>query len=168
MKSWILAVGLVGACAVAAGACTVKSDDGNEGGGGTSTSSSTSSSSSSSSGGGQGGGGQGGGDEGCAAKCDTDHPLSTDAANNVLLGLIRSCGCAAGGACATACDTADQATDFCADDGTVNDTAMNEACQGCANDVLDAFTDPCVSVLTEVCGTDEVCNAWVTCINACP
>ena len=168
MKSWILAVGLVGACAMAAGACTVNSGDGNDGGGGTTSSSSTSSSSTSSSSSSGGGGGQGGGGESCETKCDAAHPLSPDLANAVVLGLIGSCGCAAGGACATACDTADQASDFCADDGTVNATATNDPCQGCVNDVLTARTDACLSSLADSCGTDEVCNAWLACLDACP
>lgn len=164
MKSSILAVGFFGACVVAAGACTVTEGDGDGGGGSSSSSSSSSASSSSSSGGGQGGGDT----NACVTKCDTDNPLSDDAKTNILVGLIKSCGCAADGICNAKCDTADQASDFCAADGTVVTTATNDACVGCANEALDAFTDACVGSITDSCGDDAVCTAWAMCINNCP
>ncbi|MGK3967568.1 hypothetical protein WMF01_44120 [Sorangium sp. So ce1667] len=182
MKSLSFAAILVTMCAVAACSDDGGSEgDGGAGGGGGATGTSTSTSSTvtttGTGTGGAGGSGAGGGDEGeggeggagggadCTTQCFEDNQAG---ALEFIQLTLNACGCAEGATCTSICDTADPETDVCSDDGTGDFLAAqgNEACITCIDELEDE--DACIAVVEEGCSASDGCDAFATCVAACP
>ncbi|WP_437688807.1 hypothetical protein [Sorangium sp. So ce176] len=183
MKSLSFAAILVTVCAVAA--C---SDDGGSGGdggaggggGASGTTTSTTSAGSGSSvttgtggngegGNGEGGNGEGGNGEGGGAAC-TEQCFEENQQGGVefLTLTLEGCGCVEGATCASTCDTADETTDACADDGSASFPGLqgNDACVDCLEGLADE--DACIKTVEDACTASEGCNAFAECVAACP
>lgn len=172
MKTLGFAAILVSVCAMAACTVTTGGGDGGSGGSGGAGGSTTTSTSSSSSGGGDGGGTGGEGGAGvCADVTDEDecYDCCDEAEPDALLALgghgFWECGCAAESPCAAVCDTTDETTDACGDDGTIIEDVQNADCVQCLNDL--AETDPCYEAAADACDEDENCKPYLECLLSC-
>ncbi|KYF64460.1 hypothetical protein BE11_45155 [Sorangium cellulosum] len=178
MKILSFAAILVTVCAAAA--CSDdggSGGDGGAGGGGGASGSTTSSGSGSSvttgtggeGGSGEGGSGEGGSGEGggvdCTAQCFEDNQQG---GVEFLQLTLDACGCAEGATCASTCDTTDEATDVCGDDGSGDLLAIegNTACVDCLDGLADE--DACIKTVEDACTASEGCNAFAECVAACP
>ncbi|WP_437287570.1 hypothetical protein [Sorangium sp. So ce406] len=179
MKILSFAAILVTVCAAAA--CSDdggSGGDGGAGGGGGASGSTTSTTSSGSGssvttgtggsgegGSGEGGGGEGGGGLDCTDQCFEDNQQG---GLEFLQFTLDACGCAEGATCASTCDTTDEATDVCGDDGSGDLLSIqgNAECVECLEGLADE--DACIKTVEDACTASEGCNAFAECVAACP
>ncbi|CAN96558.1 MULTISPECIES: hypothetical protein [Sorangium] len=119
----------------------------------------------------EGEGGAGGGSECAGATGDACTECCIDAhragAGALLALTIGFCGCEAGAPCAATCDTADEATDACVEEGGVDVAALrdNAECMECMA-ALSADA-ACYASSGDDCMQSEECEAFVLCSSGC-
>ncbi|WP_437587011.1 hypothetical protein [Sorangium sp. So ce1000] len=102
--------------------------------------------------------------EACAACCVDAHRAGAVAFLALTIGF---CGCEAGAPCAAQCDTADEATDACVEEGSINVSALqgNAECLEC---VLALPADAaCYASSGDGCMQSDECEAFVVCSGGC-
>ncbi|WP_437955151.1 hypothetical protein WME76_26810 [Sorangium sp. So ce119] len=173
MKTLGFAAILVSVCAMAA--CTVNGGSGSGGAGGDDGeggSDASTTTSSTTTGGGEGG--EGGGDvtnectplefEECVTCCQDANSAEVEALTKLT---FWHCGCEATIRCAQYCDTTDEATDVCGEDGVVNMEVDNLDCETCVIEESAPVDSECYDAAYTACGEADDCQALTACSDTC-
>ncbi|WP_433927579.1 hypothetical protein AB3662_31245 [Sorangium cellulosum] len=173
MKTLGFAAILVSVCAMAA--CTVNGGGGSGGAGGDDGeggSDTTTTTSSTTTGGGEGG--EGGGDttnectplafDECVTCCQDANSAEVEALTTLT---FWHCGCEATSRCAQYCDTTDEATDVCGEDGVVNVEVDNLDCETCVIEESAPEDSECYEAAYTACGEADDCQALTACSDTC-
>lgn len=100
----------------------------------------------------------------CAGCCVDAHPTGAVAFLALTIGF---CGCEAGAPCAARCDTADEATDACVEQGRIDVSALqdNTECLECVAALPEDAA--CYTSSGDGCSQSEECEAFALCSGGC-